>query len=160
MTCNDCGREISDCDRNGCREVRGTAWNDMQDLSIDNPMPRNYLHETLRYPCGCEASGVYPLPTYCPEHGSPAQRRNCQMSRLDEAMARANDWQRMVLQEWSRRNPEPQRIKMGRRFGFVDIVPTLCICSVCRSRALIIPNDQPPSRGFVLCPRCSAHLKG
>jgi hypothetical protein len=26
MTCNDCGREISDCDRNGCREVRGVAW--------------------------------------------------------------------------------------------------------------------------------------
>ena len=26
MTCNDCGREISDCDRNGCREVRGTTW--------------------------------------------------------------------------------------------------------------------------------------
>lgn len=40
------------------------------DLSIDNPMPKNYLHETLRYPCGCEASGVYPLPTYCPQHGS------------------------------------------------------------------------------------------
>jgi hypothetical protein len=26
MTCNDCGREIGDCDRNGCREVRGTVW--------------------------------------------------------------------------------------------------------------------------------------
>lgn len=26
MTCNDCGREISDCDRYGCREVRGVAW--------------------------------------------------------------------------------------------------------------------------------------
>lgn len=26
MTCNDCGREISDCDRGGCREVRGTVW--------------------------------------------------------------------------------------------------------------------------------------
>lgn len=42
----------------------------MDDLPIDNPMPKNYLHETLRYPCGCEASGAYPLPTYCPEHGS------------------------------------------------------------------------------------------
>jgi hypothetical protein len=28
------------------------------------------LHETLRYPCGCEASGTYPLPTYCPTHGT------------------------------------------------------------------------------------------
>ena len=26
MTCNDCGRDISDCDRNGCREIRGTSW--------------------------------------------------------------------------------------------------------------------------------------
>lgn len=26
MTCNDCGRDIDDCDRYGCREVRGTAW--------------------------------------------------------------------------------------------------------------------------------------
>jgi hypothetical protein len=26
VTCNDCGREINDCDRNGCREVHGTAW--------------------------------------------------------------------------------------------------------------------------------------
>lgn len=26
LTCNDCGRDINDCDRNGCREVRGTAW--------------------------------------------------------------------------------------------------------------------------------------
>jgi len=28
------------------------------------------IHETLRYPCGCEASGTYPLPTYCPTHGT------------------------------------------------------------------------------------------
>jgi DNA modification methylase len=26
VTCNDCGRDIADCDRNGCREVRGTTW--------------------------------------------------------------------------------------------------------------------------------------
>lgn len=26
MTCNDCGREIGDCYRYGCREVRGVAW--------------------------------------------------------------------------------------------------------------------------------------
>lgn len=26
MTCNDCGRDINDCDRYGCREVRGTLW--------------------------------------------------------------------------------------------------------------------------------------
>lgn len=26
MTCNDCGRDINDCDRYGCREVRGVAW--------------------------------------------------------------------------------------------------------------------------------------
>lgn len=29
-----------------------------------------FLHETLRYPCGCEASGAYPLPIYCPTHGT------------------------------------------------------------------------------------------
>lgn len=77
------------------------------------------------------------------------------MSRLDDAIAKANDWQRAVLQEWARRNPEPQKIKMG-YLGFIDIVPTLCTCSRCQSPALIIPDDQPPARGFVLCPQCSA----
>lgn len=28
------------------------------------------IHETLRYPCGCEAAGVYPLPIYCATHGT------------------------------------------------------------------------------------------
>jgi hypothetical protein len=44
-----------------------------------HPMPKSWgtppplhLHETLRYPCGCEASGTYPLPTYCPTHGAPS----------------------------------------------------------------------------------------
>lgn len=77
------------------------------------------------------------------------------MSRLDDAISRANDWQRAVLQEWARRNPEPQKIKMG-YLGFIEIVPTLCTCSVCHSPALIIPDDQPPARGFVLCSQCSA----
>lgn len=26
MTCNDCGRDIDDCDRYGCRDVRAPAW--------------------------------------------------------------------------------------------------------------------------------------
>jgi len=26
MTCNDCGRDIRYCDRYGCREVNGVAW--------------------------------------------------------------------------------------------------------------------------------------
>lgn len=26
MTCNDCGRDIGDCDRHGCREIRGVSW--------------------------------------------------------------------------------------------------------------------------------------
>jgi hypothetical protein len=34
MTCNDCGREIGDCDRNGCREVHGTAWGDWGDWAL------------------------------------------------------------------------------------------------------------------------------
>lgn len=27
-------------------------------------------YETKQYPCGCSATGVRPLPNYCPEHGA------------------------------------------------------------------------------------------
>lgn len=35
MTCNDCGRDINYCDRYGCREVKGRAW--------DRPPPPDVL---------------------------------------------------------------------------------------------------------------------
>lgn len=79
------------------------------------------------------------------------------MTRIEEAIGRAEtDWQRSLLQEWARRNPNPPQIKAG-RLGAIDIVPTLCTCSICGSPAVIIPaGDIKPARGFVLCPQCSS----
>jgi hypothetical protein len=79
------------------------------------------------------------------------------MTKLEETIGRAEtDWQRSLLQEWGRRNPTPNRIKAG-YLGFIDIVPTLCTCSVCGTPSVIMPaHEITPSRGFVLCPQCSA----
>jgi hypothetical protein len=79
------------------------------------------------------------------------------MSQLDDTIARAEtEWQRSLLQEWGRRNPKPNRIKAG-YLGFIDIVPTLCQCSACGTPSVIMPaHEIAPSRGFVLCPQCSA----
>jgi hypothetical protein len=71
------------------------------------------------------------------------------MSRLEDAMDRAEtDFQRNALREWARRNPTPNTIGKPP----IDLVPTLCICSKCSAPSLIIPDDEPPARGFVLCP--------
>jgi hypothetical protein len=34
-----------------------------------NPTPQK--HVAIDYPCGCSANGTFPLPNYCPDHGSP-----------------------------------------------------------------------------------------
>lgn len=73
-----------------------------------------------------------------------------------EAIARAEtDFQRAVLQEWGKRNPEPKQFSGG-YLGPIDWIPTLCICSVCKTPSVIIPDeDIKPAKGFVLCPQCS-----
>lgn len=77
-------------------------------------------------------------------------------SRLEEAISRAEtEFQRMVLMEWGRRNPTPARIYAG-YLGWLDVVPTLCVCSECETPSVIIPDPEiVPARGFVLCPNCS-----
>jgi hypothetical protein len=78
------------------------------------------------------------------------------MSRLQDAIARAETpFQKAVLEEWARRNPQPAQIKAG-HLGYIDVVPTLCMCGRCRTPAIIIPDPEiKPARGFVLCPQCS-----
>lgn len=67
-----------------------------------------------------------------------------------------SDWQRMVIQEWARRNPAPARIKAG-HLGWVELTPMACTCSRCAAPSVIIPDQSIlPARGFVLCPNCSA----
>jgi len=77
-------------------------------------------------------------------------------SRLEETIDRAeSEFQRMALIEWGKRNPLPARINAG-YLGWLDVVPTLCYCTECRSPSLIIPDPAiVPARGFVLCPNCS-----
>jgi hypothetical protein len=77
--------------------------------------------------------------------------------RLPDAMERATtDFQRAVLAEWGRRNPRESRTILGTKQHPIEIVPSPCTCTNCKSVAVIIPdNSIEPARGFVLCPRCS-----
>jgi hypothetical protein len=73
-----------------------------------NCAPTPLLYETLRYPCGCEASGTYPLPIYCDQHGFV--RKN-----LDETLNLRRD----AARYWWLRNgnayePEEQGVRGGK----------------------------------------------
>lgn len=79
--------------------------------------------------------------------------------RFARALERATtDWQRSLMQEWFKRNPEPLCFGNARapldRLNF--IVPTACTCLECGSPSVIMPCQEiEPARGFVLCPNCS-----
>lgn len=46
MTCNDCGRDINYCDRYGCREVNGVAWERPKPVDPPEPTPGDAVGES------------------------------------------------------------------------------------------------------------------
>lgn len=56
MTCNDCGRDINYCDRHGCREVNGVAW--------EKPRAPTEREANTCY-CGAYGGGVHTKSALC-----------------------------------------------------------------------------------------------